>query len=331
MNNMNNTPEETKQNTYTQESEQTVTQSNPEELLAEITQILNRLFDPKNLINNAYLVKYSKGTNFEIPIEVLYQEYSIREKTTNKEIIDQALLNAENVSVVIRGEKIDAVKPKVEQTKSKVTVIGVEDAHKDEFQQFVNGFLSNPDDILSWSYNNQMNLTILNCKDEDVASNLYEKLTTNSFKGSSLQCSLEFLNLYISALENIKKRKKNKTYQQPRPNPNYYVNPYQMQQAYYQMQMGYMNMYGNQNYYRGQNMNMGGSMNMQGGNGMGPSDGKYYNNGYQKRTFNNYKRGGFNKYRNRNYGNRSNDPNVNVPINDNDFPPLNNEEGNDQE
>jgi hypothetical protein len=50
---------------------------------------VNRLFDPKNLINNAYLVKYSKGTNFEIPVEFIYNEYSIREKTQNKEIIDQ--------------------------------------------------------------------------------------------------------------------------------------------------------------------------------------------------------------------------------------------------
>jgi len=325
MNNINQTPEETKQDGHPQESEQTPTQLNPEELLAEVTQIVNRLFDPKNLINNAYLVKYSKGTNFEIPVEFIYNEYSIREKTQNKEIIDQALQNAPNVSVVIRGERIDSVKPKVEQTRSRITVYGIEEGQREELQKFVNQFLTNPDDILSWSFNNQLTLTILNCKDEDIASDLYKHLTTNSFKGSSLQCSLDFLNLYISALENIKKRKKAKNYQQSRPNNNFYMNPYQMQ-AFYQMQMSYMNMYGNQNYYRPQNM--GGPMNMQPNSNMGTSpEGKYHNNGYQKKPFNS-KRGGFNKHRNKNFGNRRDNSNVNVPINDNDFPPLNNEEGN---
>jgi hypothetical protein len=47
----------------------------------------------------------------------------------------------------------------------------------------------------------------------------------------------------------------------------------------------------------------------------------------EKKPFNS-KRGGFNKHRNKNFGNRRDNSNVNVPINDNDFPPLNNEEGN---
>jgi len=297
--------------------------------VADVVAIVNRLFDPKNLINNAYLVSRSKGTTFEIPVLYIYEEFSVRNKTQNIELIDQALEKAENVYLVKRNEKIEAIKPKVEQIKAKITILGVEEADKEQLNEFAQGFLSNPDDILSWSFNKQMNLIILNCKDEEIAFNLYNNLTKNSFKGSSLQCSLDFLTLYISALENVKKNKKNKTYQpQYRPNNNYMMNPYN-QMYYPQMQYGY-NMYGNPNMYTQGNINMGVPMNMQ-NNGMGSSpNGNFYNNNYQKRNFYPNKRGGFNKYRNKNNFSKRNNPS-NINMNENEFPPLNNEGGNEQE
>jgi hypothetical protein len=102
----------------------------------------------------------------------------------------------------------------------------------------VYSFVSSQDDIITWSVNPALNTATVVCKDEQNASQLFQMLTQTPFKGSLLNCSLNFESLYISALEYIQKRKR----EYPRPNQPYYYPNYSMQQPYYYppMNMGYM-------------------------------------------------------------------------------------------
>jgi hypothetical protein len=79
------------------QNQENVQRSN-EEIVADLKELLNSLFDPKNLMNNSYLTKRAQGITFEIPVRFIYEENHIRNicsdpNLLNKVSIRQNLLN----------------------------------------------------------------------------------------------------------------------------------------------------------------------------------------------------------------------------------------------
>jgi hypothetical protein len=325
--NINKGVEETKNNNHLGEYQTASSIQTPEEITAELTQILDNMFDPKNLVTNKYLVQRAKtDTTFEIPILYIYEEYTIKAKTENKELIDKALKQTQNITLIIKNDKLEAVKPKKNDTKTKITLNDIEVSKEQAVTDYLTGLGYTQEEVL-WKFLPSFNKFEISCRDEDVANDLTQKLTsTPPFKDSKLIFSLDLLNLYISALDFSKRKAK-------KPNPNYqgqprsyYPNPYQQySQMYYPNSMNYG---GYPQYYKSSP-----NYQMQ-GMGQDQNQGGYVKKPYKK-SYNNYGNGNgnYNGGYNNNRGGRgkytkkADSPNVN--LNEAEFPPLN--EDNQQE
>jgi len=307
------------------QNQENVQRSN-EEIVADLTELLNSLFEPKNLMSNSYLTKRALGITFEIPVRFIYDENHVRSICSDLNLLNKALEQAENVVITKKGDHIENVRPKKDQSKTNIRINDINKEDQEELKKHVYSFVGSPDDIITWVVNTSLNTATVVCKDEQIASQLFQKLSQTPLKDSHLNCSLHFESLYISALEYIQKRKK----EYPRTNQPYYYPNYSMQQPYYYppMNMGYMkNMYENPNTFY-QNPNMGAPMNINGGGNM-KNGGGYYR-GNNRKTFNKRGGGGGGKFYKgkKPYGGRKEDQPSNIEVNDNEFPPLSNEEGN---
>jgi len=309
-------------------------QENPESLIENLILALNNLFEPNNLSNNHYLIQRAQGVSFNIPIKFIYDENSIRALTYDRYLIDQAIERAENVIAIKRGDLIEAVKPKIDQLKKTIIVKGITKDDETEIKQLVNNIEGSQEGISNWHFNQQLNVINIVCKDEKFASELYNHLIQVNFKDSPLDCSLNFENLYIAALENMKKRPK-RPYDPQKRGGNYNMMP-QFQMPFFFNPMnngGYMkSYYPQQNFYMQQRpyntpmnpTNINGPVNR-------PQQNYYYKNTGGGR------RGGFNKKgpgkgRGGRYHKNGGKPQPsNVEVNDSDFPPLSNEKQEEEE
>jgi hypothetical protein len=332
MNNVVSGVEETKKEAPKDNQHAFNSQYNEEELIEEITQILNNLFEPNNLSNNAYLVFKAQGVTFHIPVRCIYEEKSIKAKTLDKDIINKAIEKAENCTATKRGDVIEYVKPKIDSLRKNISVKGTLRENENEFKQFVYAFTGAQEGIVSWNLNPQLSVTSIICRDEKFATDLFNYLSKTQYKDAPIDCQLNFESLYISALENVKRRKKLNDYPQNRP---YMVPTYQQMAPFFfnQMNNGYI-----KNYYQpptnfympnpgfdrpmntmgmSMNPNINGSMNR-------PQN--YYNKsgGTGRRVFNKKPRGNRGRYQKNGYKPSSHQP-TNVEVNDSDFPPLSNE------
>jgi hypothetical protein len=157
-------------------------QNNEDELIEELTQILNNLFDPNNLSNNAYLVYKALGVTFHIPVRFIYEENSIKAKTLDKEIINKAIERAENVSTSKKGDIIEYVKPKTDSLRKNISVKGTLRETESEFKQLVYAFQGAKEGIVNWNLNPQLNVTSISCRDEKFANDLFNYLSKTQFK-----------------------------------------------------------------------------------------------------------------------------------------------------
>jgi len=229
-----------------QQSSQVEEMSN-EELIAEVAQAIDYLFEPSALVNNSYLINRAVNENFEIPIKNIYFERSVKAKTNNRELINRALDKATNITVNKKGDIITSIMPKNNETKRKIVVKNIPKEKVGEFKHFVYGLDEFKEGALTWNFNYQLSMVSIICRDEEMAAHLYQLLTNNKFEDQALELSLENENLYISALEIQKKKFKNAY-----PNPmaqmysyNNMLNPYQM----YAMFTGQANNFYVTNYY----------------------------------------------------------------------------------
>lgn len=320
-----------------------------EQIIDALVQALNELFNPAKIVQNHYLVSKASGVSFQIPIHYIYEEYSIKSITTNKFLINRAIEKAENVTTIKAGEIIDSVKPTTEQLRKAIVIKGIKKEDELAMQQLVNKCEGVQEGTLSWRYNSHLNVINIICTDEKTASDLYNYLLHTTFRDAPIDCTLNFENLYISALENIKSRpkgpggfqggfKQQKNFYPPYfvPGPQYSM--YSSYDPYTGMNGGgYKNYYSQPNYYmqrQGGYDNRGiNPMNVSGGQGgAGPnnrSQQNYYNKNQQgggdhlgRKGFNKKpqgKRGG--RYQKNGY-NRASNPSSNVEVNDSTFPPL---------
>jgi len=311
------------------DDEQTFDSENNQELTIErLTHNLNNLFEPSNLQNNAYLVSKAIGASFHIPAKFIYDENSIKALTYDRLLIDQAIERAENVTAIKKGDIIEYVKPTTDQLRKTIIVKGITKDSENDFRELVDKFEGAQEGIINWIYNPQLNVINIVCRDEKVGSELYNYLSSQTFRDSVIDCALNFESLYISALELLKKRPKRPIDHQK--NRNFNMMPqYQMPPYYFNpMNNGYM-----RNFYPPPNFFMPGQMNM--GMGMNPNINAPSNRGGAPYAYKNSgRRGGFGKKPqggkrgggryNKNGGYKQSHP-TNVEVNDSDFPPLSNE------
>lgn len=324
--NINKGIEETKHNNNLGEHQASNTNQTPEEIVAELTKILDSMFDPKNLVTNKYLVKRAKqDTTFEIPIEVIYEEFSIKAKTENKELIDKALKQTPSL-ICVGKDKTDAVKPKKNETKTSITINEIDASKEQVIVQYLNGLEYGQEDII-WKFYSNLNTFEISCRDEDIAHDVFEKLQSNPPQtDSKLNISFGLLNLYISALD-FSKRKAKKGLGYQGPPRAFYPNAYPSYPMNFYPQMNY-GMY--PQFYKPNPYQM---MGQDGGNyGKRPykksynsySNGGYGNGGYSNGNggYGNNYNNGYNNNRGRGkYNKKGDSPTFNV--NETEFPPLN--------
>lgn len=276
-------------------------------------------------------------------------KYTIKRQTLDKNLINQAIEKAENVTAIKVGDNIDSVKPTIEQLRKAIVIKGIKKDDENAIQQIVNNCEGAKDGTLSWRYNSNLNVINIICKDEKIASDLYNHLLHQTFKDAPIDCTLNFESLYISALENIKNRPKGGPgfqggYQKQRNFGSPYPYQYPQYPVYYEPFTGMNNGGGgykggyynpNPNYFMqrqsfDRGINPMGGPGGQGGNGpnRGPMQQNYYNKNFQggvRKGFNKKpmgKRGG--RYQKNGY-NRGSNPTSNVEVNDSTFPPLSGE------
>lgn len=309
-------------------------QDDRENVINEITQILNHLFDPNNLSNNLYLIQRSQGITFHIPVKYIYEEYSIKAKSADQEIINEAIERAENVIANKKGDIIESVKPKYDQLRKNITVKNIARDDENEFKQIVYGLEGAQESIVNWSLNQQLNMVTIVCKDEQSAIDLYNQLAKTQYKDAPLDISLNFENLYIIALENVKNR--------GRGGPGFQQNRQYNMMPQYQMQALFLSQMSNnyfKNYYPANNFYMQNPMMMQmpmNPNINGPvsrppnqykgSGGKRGggSGGYYKKPRGGSRGGGYYK------SDRKPTGQTKVEVNDSNFPPLSNGSPGDQ-
>jgi len=262
-----------------------------EEIINELVGIINGLFDPANLINNQYFVFKTVGTtSFELPIKWIYEERSVKAKSEDINLINRALEKAENVALIKTGDQIEIVKPKKDKNKIKLT-IGLDKRDPEELKKHVYSLVAAPEDIILWQPNQSINLATVILKDEVTAADLYDKLIKTPFRGATPTCTLEDEQAYITALDNVQRKKPISS--------NYMYNNFQGYSPMYPQMYGY-----NQMMYP----QMGGK--------------PVYYQGGKKPWLPNKKSGG--KFYNGKKPMRKADSKVEV--NDNDFPPLDNDD-----
>jgi len=312
-----------------------------EEQIESLTQLLENLFDPNNLVNNLYLIQKAQNNNFEIPIKFVYMERSVKGITTDRDTINEALNNASNVVVLKKDGYVTAVKPKQNELQRKVDVKNIPLEKKDSFKAYVYSIEELKDSIINLKFNPSIKITSIICKDEASASLLFEKLTSNQFEEETLDCALSTESLYISAIENQnrKSRNFNNSHQvnqgygmnaQYNPmlgyNPYGGYNPYQMAGYYGMPQNNFYvtNNYSNMNHYY--NNPAGGQNYKTGYNGNASGYKKPYNPNYKagdnKKPH--LKRGGAKQPRDKNfkYGNKAGAKSSSIEVNETEFPPL---------
>jgi hypothetical protein len=328
---MSNVPtniEETKERGHREDDQTFDSQQDQELTIERLTHNLNNLFEPSNLQNNAYLVSKAAGASFHIPVKFIYDENSIKALTYDKNLIDQAIERAENVTPIKKSDIIEYVKPTTDQLRKTIIVKGITKDSENDFRELVDKFEGAQEGIINWLYNPQLNVINIVCRDEKVGSELYNYLSSQTFRDSVIDCALNFESLYISALELLKKRPKRPIDHQ-KNRGGYMMPQYQMPPYYFNpMNNGYM-----RNFYPPPNFFMPGQMNPM-AMPMNPNiNGPNIRGGPQQMHYKNSgKRGGFNKRQpgkrggryNKNGGYKQNQP-TNVEVNDSDFPPLSNE------
>jgi len=311
-----------------------------EEQIQSLTQLLENLFDPNNLVNNLYLIQKAQNNNFEIPIKFVYMERSVKGITTDRDTINEALNNASNVVVLKKDGYVTAVKPKQNELQRKVDVKNIPLEKKDSFKAYVYSIEEIKDSIINLKFNPQIKITSIICKDEASASLLFEKLTSNQFEEETLDCALSTESLYISAIENQNRKSRglnnnlpiNPYGMNPQMNPMYGYNPYGGYNPY--QMSGYYGMPQNNFYVTKDNYsNMNHYYNNPAG-GQGYAKTGYNGNasGYKKPYNPNYKsgdkkphlkRGGKQPRDNKNFKyNNKGAKSSNIEVNETEFPPL---------
>jgi len=86
-------------------------QRTEEELVAELTPVLEGMFYFDNIVKNSYLVNRALGVGFEIPVKYIYEENTIRSRCSDEKIVNQALLSAKNLVTTKKDDKITTVRP----------------------------------------------------------------------------------------------------------------------------------------------------------------------------------------------------------------------------
>jgi len=309
---------------------QEATQTSPhleksrEELIADITQLLDNLFESHNIVNNSYLINRAINENFEIPSKVIYGERSIRALTSDREIINKALENTNNITVNKKGDVVFSVQPKNNEFKRKITIKNVPREKRHAFREFVNSLLSQKEEPLTWNFNPQLSIVTLICKDEPTASHLFELLTTTKFDEETLECSLDSENVYHAGVENQKKKTRN--FANPM-NPMFPYNayPYPMYPAFFPPTTAPNNFYVT-NYYRSMNhfyANVPNPGYVKPIYNSPPTFGKKpYNPNYKNDRKPYAKKGKQFRDKNFKYGNKMSTKSSSVEVNDNEFPPL---------
>jgi len=306
-----------------------------EEQIESLTQLLQNLFDPNNLVNNLYLIQKAQNHNFEIPIKFVYMERSVKGITTDRDTINEALNNASNVVVLKKDGYVTAVKPKQNDLQRKVDVKNIPLEKKDAFKTFVYSFEEIKDSIINMKFNPQIKITSIICKDEASASLLYEKLTTIKFDEEVVDCALSTESLYISAIET--QNRKSRAFPNP-INPVYGVNPqmnpmfgynpyagfpYQMANYYGMPQNNFYvtNNYSSMNhYYNNPNGTQGYGKAGYNGNASGYK--KPYNPNYKSDDKKPHMKRGGKQPRDKNFKHSSKPSTKAIEVNENEFPPL---------
>lgn len=324
-----------------------------EEIVADLIPIINSLFDPTNIVHNAYLIKRAKNEKFEVPIQVIYAEKSIKNLSDDKEIVNEALEKSENVIVNKKDNVVQSVTLRNNELRRKITVQNIPREKRDPFKQFVTSLEGVQEDTLSWNFN-KLNFANILCKDEEAASNLYKLLSSSNFEDAALDVSLNNDNIYISALENLKRKTKNYPNQQNPMDYINYMNPTNPMNARNQMYAAY-NMMGYNPYMTGYPMNnyYQGATNYYNTQNYRNVHNNYYqaaqtqssyskpiqsqNNTYNKKNYNNTsahhnnnqnynnaytKKNKQPREKNYKYSGNKGAPRTNVVVNEKDFPPL---------
>jgi hypothetical protein len=223
-----------------------------EEVVAELILIINNLFDFNNIVHNSYLIKRAKNEKFEVPIQVIYNENNIRNVSDDKDIVNEALEKSENIIVNKKDNNIHSVSLRNNELRRKITVQNIPREKRDAFKQFVISLNDAKEDTYNWNFN-KLNFANILCKDEETASNLYKLISTSKFEEEPLDCSLNSDNIYISGLENLKR--KNRNYANPQTQMDFvnYMNPINAMNP--RNQMFYNNMMGFNPYMQGYPMN----------------------------------------------------------------------------
>jgi hypothetical protein len=187
-----------------------------EELVEELTQFFEKLFEASNIVNNSYLVQRAQNEYFEIPIKFIYSERNVKNITQDREIVHEALEKNSNVVLKKKNDEVISITLKNFKLQRKIVIKNIPGNKIDAFKQFVNTLDENTNEkITNWNFNSQMNLVSVVCTDEASASQIYQRLSTSQFEGVNIDCSLASESLYISGMENLKK--KAKSFKNPNP------------------------------------------------------------------------------------------------------------------
>jgi hypothetical protein len=124
------------------------------------------MFETKNILTNPYLIKKAKEITFEIPVQFVHDEYSIKDITTDRNLVNQvaffyhltlkALLKAKNLTAIQKSDVIEAVKPKPDQIKCNMSIKGVPGNIQNDLKTYITSQVQ-PGEVLSLS----LKLTIL--------------------------------------------------------------------------------------------------------------------------------------------------------------------------
>lgn len=208
--------------------------------------------------------------------------------------MNQALLNAKNITVVTKNDIIEAIKPKPDYIKCNMSIKGVPGNIQNDLKLYIQSQVQ-PDDIVDFTLNAGANLILIFLKDEQSATNLFNILHNQQFKNITLTCSLESTSLYIKALDSLQKMKSK--------GGNIFVNrypfPYNAGGYYNQFSGGYP-MY---------SKNTGGY-------------GSYNGDSYRGKKYPGGRRGNYRGNKPRNYNGDNKNLDQNFVVDEKDFPPL---------
>jgi len=314
MDNVSGGNEESKVNLDQGQQNQQSQQRSEQDIVTELTQILDNLFYTENIVKNSYLVNRASDVSFEIPVKCIYDEHTIRSRCGDEKLINQALLAAKNLVATKKDDKIISVRPSKTSLKTIVRLSQVQQKDSEDLRQFVGTLVNSPENDFEYEYNSQRGVVTIFAATEAIAAEIFNKIQGTQFKESKVVCNLDSETLYTHALETTKKLKRQNPYKQQ------YYNNYQM--PYYNPNnFGFMNM---NPYFQGPEMYRYDNYSYKGRGGGG---GKYYN----KRGG-----GGGNRYYSdkRSYGQNRQDNgqsnNNQIQFDEDNFPSLKNEGGEEQ-